>query len=1021
MPALQRGGPISRMSHWGPQQHLLGISLEDYFHVGAFRNLIAREHWRRFESRLERATDATLDLLDAYQARATFFTLGWVAEHLPELVRRVVERGHEVANSGFSHSGISELGPSELRDELERGRAAIAASTGLPPRGTRIPDWIREDQLWALDVVADLGYEYDASLRPLGRDCRRHPERRFPFVHRRGGRDLHEFPVPTTRIGPLLVPIGGGNWIRQLPEPMVTRAVERWQRSHGVPFSIYCQSWELDPAQPRITGASWIASMRHYRNLDHTERFLRRFLAKGQFVAYAEYLGLPTQSRVPPTQVQRRTRESIVARGPRVDAPSVPVTVVVPCFNEADTLPYLLNTLASVGRKLAPRYRLSYVFVDDGSHDDTWAVLQALVGAREDCQVVRHEVNQGIARAILRGIAAAPDEFVCSIDADCTYDPNQLADLLPVLEAGADLVTASPYHPDGQVRRVPRWRLMLSRTLSRMYSRQLGSSLHTYTSCFRAYRRSRFAGLSIDHNGFLGIAEILARAVLGGARVAEVPATLEVRLLGQSKLKVLPVIAGHLRLLRELGALRGDPRASVTLADTQSSAEDSLMREVGIVGGGMLGLTLALRLAQRGHRVTVFESESVVGGLASADAIGDMRWDRFYHVVLARDHRLLALLNEIGLGEQTAWASTRTGFYVDGRWHSMSSALDFLRFPPLSLGQKVRLGLTLVGASRLRDWRSLEQVTAVDWLTKWSGRRTVEAIWLPLLRSKLGANAESASAAFIWAIIVRMYGARGAGTKRETMGYVRGGYDRILAALRHQVEAAGVCIVTGARVATVRSDHDGARLTLQDGSTHEVGNAVLTVSCPRVAAMCPDLTAAERARLQRVVYQGVVCPSFLLRRPLSGYYVTNITAPDIPFTGVIEMSALVDPAAFGGRHLVYLPMYLTQDDSLWRATDDAIADRCFVALQRMVPGLSDDDVVARRVARARDVLAISTLRYSTELMPPVRSSLPRVFVANSAQIPHGTLNVDETIALAERSAATLDPMLVPSLLVPQHG
>lgn len=439
------------------------------------------------------------------------------------------------------------------------------------------------------------------------------------------------------------------------------------------------------------------------------------------------------------------------------------------------------------------------------------------------------------------------------------------------------------------------------------------------------------------------------------------------------------------------------------------------MSDVALVGGGVLGLTLGLRLAQQGHRVTVLEGAPAVGGLASADAIGNARWDRFYHVILGTDRHLLSLLDEIGLGSELAWGTTRTGFYVGGTWHSMSTALDFLRFPPLSLVDKLRLGMTILAASRIRDWQRLEQVTAVEWLTKWSGGRTVREIWLPLLRSKLGSNAERASAAFIWAILVRMYGARqaGAGMKRESMGYVRGGYDRVLPALQRHVEGAGVRVITGARVSSVRAGEAVATVTLHDGSRMECDDVVLTVPCPQVNALCPDFNAGERERLRRVVYQGVICPSFLLRRPLRGFYVTNITDPGVPFTGVIEMTALVDPAAMGGRHLVYLPRYLSQDDAAWNATDEAIADECFAALQRMVPDLRVDDVVARRVARAREVLAVSTLRYSTDAMPTLRTSIPRVFIANSAQIAQGTLNVDETVSLAERSAQALSALLTP--------
>jgi polysaccharide deacetylase family protein (PEP-CTERM system associated) len=562
-----------RESHVEKPTHLLGISLEDYFHVGAFRKLIRSGHWNRFESSLESATRTTLALLDEYNAKATFFTLGWVAENLPELVRAVAERGHEVANSGFSHCGVADVGPDALRDDLVRGHEAIVCASGLTPRGTRIPDWIRERDFWALDVVASLGYAYDASFRPLGADCRRQDERRYPFDYASAGLRLREFPVPTARVGPLLVPIGGGNWLRQLPEALVRRAIERWHRAGRAPFSLYLHVWELAQAQPRITAASWLTSLRHYRNLDRTERSLRHFLSQRSFVSYAEFLGLPPLSSDAPTsQVQAHEAAITVRHEPTTRTGQTAVSVVIPCFNEAATLPYLLNALKSVSRELRLRYQLSYVFVDDGSSDDTWEVLQSIAGARPECQIVRHPKNQGVAQTILTGILAARDEFVVSMDADCTYNPLQLSELLKELEAGADLVTASPYHPQGRVWNVAPWRLFLSRTLSALYAWRLRASLHTYTACFRAYRRSRFAGLTLWHRGFLGIAETIARALLGGLRVVEVPATLEARLLGRSKLKVLRTITGHLRVLRELPRWRGANALPVAPAVCESTS-----------------------------------------------------------------------------------------------------------------------------------------------------------------------------------------------------------------------------------------------------------------------------------------------------------------------------------------------------------------------------------------------------------------------------------------------------------------
>jgi protoporphyrinogen oxidase len=426
----------------------------------------------------------------------------------------------------------------------------------------------------------------------------------------------------------------------------------------------------------------------------------------------------------------------------------------------------------------------------------------------------------------------------------------------------------------------------------------------------------------------------------------------------------------------------------------------------GVVGGGLLGLTLSLRLAQQGHRVTLLEAADHVGGLADAWQLDDVTWDRHYHVTLLSDAYLRAILRELNLDSEMQWTETRTGFLVDGRLMSMTSMMDFLRFPPLGPIDKLRLAWTIWHASRVTDWKSLEQIPVADWLTKQSGRRTFERIWLPLLKAKLGDAWQRTSAAFIWATIQRLYAARRTGLKREMFGYLPGGYGRMLRTFRDRLESLGVEIRTGFRVQQIDRDENNALvISSAAGESLMFDRVVVTAPASIAARVCPQLSATETKRLENIEYLGIVCASVLLRKPLAGYYVTNITDP-APFTGVIEMTALVDPAELNGHTLVYLPKYATADDAVWSRSDDEIRTEFLTALGRLYPGFSPDDVQAFRVSRVRHVFALSTLDYSRHV-PPVQTSVPGLFVLNSAQIVNGTLNVNETVRLAESSIETI--------------
>jgi protoporphyrinogen oxidase len=425
----------------------------------------------------------------------------------------------------------------------------------------------------------------------------------------------------------------------------------------------------------------------------------------------------------------------------------------------------------------------------------------------------------------------------------------------------------------------------------------------------------------------------------------------------------------------------------------------------GIIGGGVLGMTLALRLSQKGYKVTIFESAEKVGGLTSSwqmqDLNGEMiQWDRFYHVILMSDLNTRKILKEIGLENDLRWVETKTGFYSDGKLYSMSNLIEFFKFPPINLIDKFRLGLTIFAASKIKDWQKLEQIPVEVWLKKWSGERVFEKIWLPLLKAKLGDNYKNTSAAFIWSTIQRMYAARKSGLKKEMFGYVTGGYEKINDRFAWHLNEIGIDIKYNSPVKSINKTTEGKIEVFAGNSAYIFDEVISTLSSRESVKIAEELTDIEKKQHNDIQYLGVICPSVLLKKSISPYYVTNITDTWPPFTGIIEMSALIDRNEIKGNHLVYLPKYVNPQDELFDKSDEELQTLFLGSLYKMYPNLSQNDLNFWGTSKARIVFALPTINYSKKV-PKVTTSLGNYYIINSAQIINGTLNVNETIQVAE--------------------
>jgi len=281
------------MNQWGNVvRNAMTVDVEDYFQVGAFAQSIDPASWDRFPPRVERNTHRLLEVFDECGVKATFFVLGWVAERFPALVREIAEGGHEVACHGYSHQLIYGQTPAVFRGETVRAKRCLEDQVQRAVLGYRAASYsITHRSLWAIDILAELGFSYDSSIFPIHHDrygIAGSP--RWPYrLATDGGRTIVEFPPSTRTILGYQLPVGGGGYFRLYPYPLTRSSLAQINHAEGMPFMFYVHPWEIDPEQPRIK-AGWLSTFRHYTNLRRCEGRLRRLLGEFQFAPVKDVL-----------------------------------------------------------------------------------------------------------------------------------------------------------------------------------------------------------------------------------------------------------------------------------------------------------------------------------------------------------------------------------------------------------------------------------------------------------------------------------------------------------------------------------------------------------------------------------------------------------------------------------------------------------------------------------------------------------------------------------------------------------
>jgi protoporphyrinogen oxidase len=411
---------------------------------------------------------------------------------------------------------------------------------------------------------------------------------------------------------------------------------------------------------------------------------------------------------------------------------------------------------------------------------------------------------------------------------------------------------------------------------------------------------------------------------------------------------------------------------------------------VGIIGGGVAGLAAAYHLTKEGHFAEVFEQADFLGGLASTFDVFGGRLERGYHHLFVSDTEITELIHELGLGDKLAWLESSVGFYHGGKIWDFASPMDLLKFKPLPILSRFRVGLWTLLLQKTKSYRKFEGVTAKDWLSRRMGRKGYEVIWEPLLRGKFGEFYDKIGMTWIWnKVTLRVASRKGAGQK-EHLGYPMGSFGEVIEALAERVVQQGGAVHTSASVSKiVESDGSATDLDVQleGGETErrEYDAIIATTPSYVFTRLASPLPVTYQNKLSGIDYLSAVLMVLVMDRPFTNKYWLNIADLDMPFVALIEHTNLIDRELYGGKHILYISNYPVRGSELYLMSGEELMDLFVPHLQKINPDFDRSWVVEYHHHRVDGAQPIVGVNYGAGI-PDHRTPLRGLYLANTTQI-----------------------------------
>ena len=430
--------------------------------------------------------------------------------------------------------------------------------------------------------------------------------------------------------------------------------------------------------------------------------------------------------------------------------------------------------------------------------------------------------------------------------------------------------------------------------------------------------------------------------------------------------------------------------------------------KIAILGAGATGLTTALRLAQKtSSEIPVFEKDSFLGGHASTFQVNSTPIEKGYHHWFTSDNKIIELMSELGLQNHIGWYESSVGTVFNSKIYDFMTPIDLLRYKPLSIINRVSLGLSSLKISKIKNWHDLENFTAVDWLNENVNPQIYHAFWEPMLIGKFGEeHYKEVGMPWLWGKMNTRFKSREGFLSKEKLGYPIGSFDILFNSLSQKCEKLGVKIHLNSQVNQIKSNHGSLDVSISDAETLNFDSVIATVPSNVFHRITTGLEQSYIEKLQNTRYMSAVQIILELKHPLSKYYWLNIADRSFPFVGVIEHTNLVNESIYGNSHIVYLSNYLTPKNSQYHLNKTELLEKYLPFLNQINNKFSENWIIKSHYQKIPGAQPIIESQYSNK-MPAHETGIKNLYLGNTSQIYPEDRGTNYSVELGEKLAELL--------------